>query len=543
MNSQQFIFLFYFALCFNKVVAQSFAWEKDYLPGILDSNGTYMGGTEIGTIRNFDGKLYAAVSYWMDFPNGDSIQSAQILVKECSTCNWKVDFTLPSQFMSIETLNVIEIEKDNSGTLLSSPKKFLMASANYFPSYLGPYKVIVWFKEQGSTTWKSAVVDTLSIAAPNLGQGSNIRAIISYTDRSANKDYVFAVSSPGGIYRGSFDNIANTFVFNSTPEYQSPHFGRGTAFAIANSELYCSIRPNATNTLGSGGVFKRNNKGINSSWSLVYQPPISTGGYPVRGLTALKHPTKNHEVLYVALEYPGIIGFIDPNNNYNNVLEFQAYPYFNGVWANSFTGPSLMAYNDFATFTIPNSTNKLTLISLWADHPRKPLSPYNGAWYLIRDNNGNYKHELIYDFNQPLKTNEELRATRTFCISPFPEDDNLVIYAGGFDAGGYNKPHNTAWIYKGTYQKNTGIDNYKADHNLIKIFPNPSNSKFNISIDAQFLNPKTIIKIYNSLGVLIFQKNISHTQFEIDLQNYRDGIYYLNINNGSTHYRQKIIKH
>jgi hypothetical protein len=42
-----------------------------------------------------------------------------------------------------------------------------------------------------------------------------------------------------------------------------------------------------------------------------------------------------------------------------------------------------------------------------------------------------------------------LVATRTLILSPFPSDPPGTLYAGGFDAGNI-RPHNSAWLYRGT---------------------------------------------------------------------------------------------
>jgi hypothetical protein len=42
----------------------------------------------------------------------------------------------------------------------------------------------------------------------------------------------------------------------------------------------------------------------------------------------------------------------------------------------------------------------------------------------------------------------ELIATRTPIQSPFVEDPEGTLYAGGYDAGN-QEPHNTAWLYRG----------------------------------------------------------------------------------------------
>ena len=97
----------------------------------------------------------------------------------------------------------------------------------------------------------------------------------------------------------------------------------------------------------------------------------------------------------------------------------------------------------------------------------------------------------------------------------------------------------------------TGITDYSFKNSNLRIFPNPTSGKFFIDFSYSDLisNSKTI-KIYNSIGLLIFQNNVninsnrnSDFQSEIDLSLFSDGIYFIKINTGYNVYSGKIILH
>ncbi len=78
-----------------------------------------------------------------------------------------------------------------------------------------------------------------------------------------------------------------------------------------------------------------------------------------------------------------------------------------------------------------------------------------------------------------------------------------------------------------------GINNINNEANSINIYPNPASNTVNIDIDNEF-----VLKIYNQIGNLIdtfYNKNI------IDISNYSDGLYFLNINSDNKSFTKKLI--
>ena len=72
-------------------------------------------------------------------------------------------------------------------------------------------------------------------------------------------------------------------------------------------------------------------------------------------------------------------------------------------------------------------------------------------------------------------------------------------------------------------------------------FPNPSNGFFNLKLNGSS-ERKTELKIYNLVGDLILQKQISQNQMQLNLSQVEDGVYFLEISNGSERAVLKLFK-
>ena len=116
-----------------------------------------------------------------------------------------------------------------------------------------------------------------------------------------------------------------------------------------------------------------------------------------------------------------------------------------------------IAANGFAPFQHPDTGEQVHLGGLWLYFRDQADTPdANAAWYLVRYNDGTYRHGRIFDPDHPVPNRGVpggLRDARTICASPFSEDRGRVLYFGGFNCGTHyieEKLINTAWIYKGT---------------------------------------------------------------------------------------------
>lgn len=89
-------------------------------------------------------------------------------------------------------------------------------------------------------------------------------------------------------------------------------------------------------------------------------------------------------------------------------------------------------------------------------------------------------------------------------------------------------------IYPDTYTNTAEITNSE-----INIYPNPSKGIFNILINENLNNSE--LTIYNSIGNIILQKNISSSQTSIDLSEQSKGMYFVKITDANTTTIKQII--
>ena len=126
-------------IIFSLVFGQN--WEQSYTAGNMDSEGIFMGGSEILNLETHKNRLYASLGYWEDENNiwyGGSNYNlgwAQILRLDTKDGEWEVDLNLGLNFLRPEILKEVVFTKDLFGNQLENPDTILIAgaySANYF---------------------------------------------------------------------------------------------------------------------------------------------------------------------------------------------------------------------------------------------------------------------------------------------------------------------------------------------------------------------------------------------------------------------------
>ena len=84
----------------------------------------------------------------------------------------------------------------------------------------------------------------------------------------------------------------------------------------------------------------------------------------------------------------------------------------------------------------------------------------------------------------------------------------------------------------------TGITRLTNDDDLLKIFPNPNHGNFRIESTLQLLN----IKIYNQIGILVYENFSKSNNQSLDLTRLDNGIYFIEVQNDVFRKIQKLIK-
>lgn len=425
-------------------VFDALSFTRDFTPGVIDSGGNYIGGTETSALVAHQGKLYAAMGFWKDTPGADPSNGAQVLVKDSVDAAWRLDLAFNEfQLYSTETMASIEFTTDITGRALNPPVRLLMASASYPPDSGAPGSV--WIRDDGSATW------TRTLQAP---QAITARVIFSHVDALTGVHHVFAGMRNGTIYRGAYDESAPGRVrWSDAPEVTSSSGLRFLSATAANGRAYAASGVADSPSGVTGGLYERVD-GPAPSWRIVYQWPVFGDSTGLRGLTAVPDPAGGaQEVLLATRESEGVVLRIDPAQAFAATVEINYRSYYTQLWGGLGGGAALSAYNDMPRVIDPASGEAVWLIGLWVNHPQRTEPPNNGSYYMVRHADGRYEHGRVFDLAQPVPRGDELRATRTIVASPFAGDAPGTLYFGGFDAGGTPPPgrvfHNTAWIYRG----------------------------------------------------------------------------------------------
>ncbi len=428
-------------------------FQKDFFPGTLDEHGCYMGGTETRWLVSHKGELFAGISYWGDTPGPDPALGGQVLRKKSASSAWEVDRSWGPEYIGVYALSSITFEYDMNGDPLSSNESILLASL--VPKD-GPGAPVVWVRNDETGEWIDVLLSDTQYARPAA------RGIFTHVDKMTGIQYVFVGIDGGDLYCGVYNGSLSTKIqWNPTPELSINHGRRFLSAATANGELYVGLMPRHS-LQKIGGIYHRID-GVTPQWECVYKwkTHLLSWTSGMRGLTAVPDPTGgSHEVLLGVREIPGVIERIDPYDNYSVTIELDVRDYFtSSIGSIEYPKPYIYfifrnslyaAYNDMCVIRNPTNNQTMYLFGVFIRFSDSLLPPNNGAWYLIRDENGSYDHGFIYDYDHPVEEEDWLRAPRTIIESPFPEEKDTCLYFGGYDSGGQPK-HNAAWIYKATY--------------------------------------------------------------------------------------------
>lgn len=257
--------------------------------------------------------------------------------------------------------------------------------------------------------------------------------------------------------------VVDTSVIDTTQEMYGN--GRVMAMCVCNGDLYASAGVDLLGTDTVGGLYRRID-GVNPSWELVYRWPYTPSKGPdesniFRGITCISDPLgSGNEVIIGTRSKGALVQIVEPFNNHQVRDELHITGYFGdalfgGTWP--FSDYALCAYNNF----LPDTVNGENV--WWAGLGLIPKNSSNtsnnGAFFLLRDAGGDYRWGYINDPDHPIPLGKSLRATRTICKSPFPEDGGNVYYFGGYDCAN-DTSDNTAWIYRGVRQTPTPPDTF-----------------------------------------------------------------------------------
>ena len=283
--------------------------ERSFTPGVRDTHGTLMSSTEVLGLVAHQGRLYAATGNRgnLPYPPAGSPPpewtGAQILVKESSTLPWRVDEASPSIFQShlrAEVLVDFTFTTRANGAALNPPVNLLIAGlSDIDPVFVGSHLASVRSRrDRAPATWNDSHVATTREPANTISFGSHV-------DRKTGVHHIFAGLSNGEIYRGVYDENADSSLAWESTTNELSGVGPVTSFAECNGFLYaaCALLQTNRNSNVTGGLFVR--RDTNVLWERIYEWPhpvdlaASSEEYRfMRGLTAVPEPhDQDREVL------------------------------------------------------------------------------------------------------------------------------------------------------------------------------------------------------------------------------------------------------
>lgn len=488
----------------------SMLFSKDYFPGTNDMNGKFMGSTETMSIVQHNGKLFAGMGNWMDYPITTQSEGTQVMRKDGFTSPWVVDTTIGYSSLRCDGFYNATFTMEYNGNVLTSPVQLLVGG---FTRTIPPYKTSIWVRNDNINQW---IKDTVAVFTTTPGL-TGIRSFCIHTDQVTGKQWLFCGTASGSIFKAAYDpSVQGLLKIDTTQELKN--LGRVMAMTVCEGKLYASAGVEIVNNDTVGGIYRRID-GPNPSWELVYRWPydasINDDQNVMRGLTTIPDPLgSNHDVIIGARNMGGVIQIIEPFNNDSIYTELDVTDYFGNLWFNGnwpYIDYALIAYNNFTSDTI--NGEKVWWISLAIYAPNQLTTPSNGAYFLLRDKNGNYKWGYIYDNNHPVPNGKSLRASRTICRSPFPEEKDSVYYFGGYDCLN-DTSHNTAWIYKGALQNSTlGLQHLKKKWNKVIIAPNPASDY----ITLKNIPLHSSIRIIDGKGKIVYS-TVHHQNKDVSIE-------------------------
>ncbi|MCY3018998.1 MAG: hypothetical protein NTW87_08220 [Planctomycetota bacterium] len=439
----------------GQAAALKLRFVQEWRSGTRDASGEFMAGTETMRLLGYKGKLYASLGDWMDVPYGKAKgdnpwTGAQVLVKESAEGPWRIAVCFGESYLRTEALAALAFTTDAKGVTLANPVTMLAAGPSDVNLEAGAHAT-VWTRDDATGKWTKTEV-------AREPRQAGVRSFGSHVDKVTHVHHVFAGVSRGEIYRGVYDPAAaGKLRWEHEPELSGT--GRVMCFTECNGDLYAAAGLKEGGD--TGGLYRRVD-GSQPKWGLVYRwpyTPVVKGDEAniMRGLTAVSDahgsagisPATAHQVLLGTRAHPGVVERIDPAKDHAVSVELDIKARFAKEWGLAeLRGPALSAYNRMVPFGVPGSGELVHFIGVWVNHPDHRTPPHNGAYYLVRRQDGHYDCGTVYDREHPMAAGRGLVATRTIEVSPFPEDRGRVLYFGGYDCAS-QESHNTAWIYKG----------------------------------------------------------------------------------------------
>lgn len=500
--------------------SQSQNWSNAFIPAQYDVNGKYLGGTEVMSLTPHKGKLYAATSYVCDLDNStyDLAGGTPVLVLDSANGQWRQDI-LFSGILLIPPLKEIIFTKDYLGNTIQ-PDTLLITGPNNNKKHL-----FIYTKNDVTGEW---IKDSITTLAGNV----ETRSIGTHYDAVTGHQYIFIGVSDFGIWKGQYNaTLPSKIQWESVPEFVIPSKSRVPAMVDVNGKMYLGTTETSTWT---SRIFRRID-GVVPAYEQIFADSAADG-LDIRGFTSVRNPTGTGEDLW--FYWNDYFRRLDPQNNDTIINEMKVSTDLSAQSGRVFSGIITAAYNDHSLFWKDPLTNDTVMLfglqamydSAWLSlnpHPNIAGRSTDGMYYSRKQNGESITYQLHYIVNNTPVAMDTLLATRTICISPFPEDSNKVLYAGGYHTN-LVWLNNTAWVYRGSFADIATTAHQPMQQNSsFSVFPNPAQQSFTIQLPHHVSN----LMITSLAGKVIYEsKNVKGTSL-IDCSNFPAGIYFVHVIN------------
>ncbi len=181
--------------------------------------------------------------------------------------------------------------------------------------------------------------------------------------------------------------------------------------------------------------------------------------------------------------------------------------------------PIVSASNDDGTKEMPNF------------YPNPPQFPYYDIWFVCLDSNLDEKWQLAYGGTANDYVRKIIEKPNN-TLAVFGTSNSLL---SGNKTVDRHDQFNDGWII----QIETTLDIPETNDARFKIFPNPVENILYMNFENQ---EKKSIFIYSSNGFILDSFEISESEFQIDINAYSSGVYFLRISEKGNHFITKIVK-
>lgn len=151
-------------------------------------------------------------------------------------------------------------------------------------------------------------------------------------------------------------------------------------------------------------------------------------------------------------------------------------------------------------------------------------------WTFVTNTNDGDSHRVFVTFNNPGIYTITVDARSSYCFI-----DKMVLRKDGIaDATAFNLSNNESTCYN----ESLSVKEEHAMLNEVKVYPNPSSDK----IEITNLKSKGNLLLSNVFGAVVLKTNYNTSSKEIDISNLKSGVYFISNSDKNNYFFKKVIK-